>query len=84
MLMTNEELFESALKSRAPDQALWDLCGRLLDTGTTHEKLEEELIAFMLKLREQGREGDEERIGDVTDAVTGWCGPNWSLVSRGR
>jgi hypothetical protein len=84
MLMTNEELFESALKSRAPDQALWDLCARLLDTGTTHEKLERELVAFMLKLRAQGREEDDDRIADVAGCLTGWCGPNWSLVSRGR
>ena len=84
MLITHEELFESALNSPYPNQQLWELCAHLLDAGTTHENLYEELSDYMLKLRSQGREEDEDRIADATDYLVGWCGPHRSLVSRGR
>ncbi|HEY4026650.1 MAG TPA: hypothetical protein VGO86_09480 [Candidatus Dormibacteraeota bacterium] len=80
----NEQLLESALASRHPERALWDMAAHLLETGTSHAKLLAELEALMLRLRREGREADEDRVLDVMDCVTGWCRPAWSLASRRR
>jgi hypothetical protein len=82
--MRDEDLFESALAARVPDRALWEVAARLLDTGTGHQALLDELDSFRLRLRSGDREGDEDRVLDVMDCVAGWCGPEWSLASRGR
>jgi hypothetical protein len=84
MLIDVQELFQNALRSGASDRSLWEIAAHLLDDGTSHETLSNELEALALRLRNQGCEADEERVMDVMDGVIGWCGPGWSLVSRGR
>jgi hypothetical protein len=84
MLMNTQDLFENAVQTGASNRALWEIAARLLDAGTTHDELYSELEVLMLRLRSEGREADEDRIMDVMDYVVGWCGPAYSLASRGH
>ncbi|UMP02579.1 hypothetical protein [Amycolatopsis sp. EV170708-02-1] len=43
-----------------------------LERGVSREALYQELLDTILFLREQGRETEEDRVGDVADLMSDW------------
>jgi hypothetical protein len=80
--MTAEERVQTALRSAEPVRALRVLVQDLAREGSTkaeiHGLLERSLV--QLRTRPDVREGDEEAVLDVLDALTGWCHPSAELL----
>jgi hypothetical protein len=66
------ELFESAL--RAKD--LRSLVTELRSWGLSQVAIYDLFESFMLVLREENREPDEDAVGDALDFICGWCSSN--------
>ena len=75
MASEHQQLFEAALSRETPLEALIDQVRVLLQEGYDRQALTEELQDFMLALRAQGRDGQEDIVLDVLDRLTGWASP---------
>jgi hypothetical protein len=80
--MTSEDSVETALRSAEPDRALRRLVQNLAREGSTKPAIYEFLEKSLVRLRSRPgfREGDEEVILDIMDALTGWCHPSAELL----
>jgi len=71
--------FERGLSAPEPLWGLRDVVAELLAAGTDRARVQEQLEAFRIRLREQNREHDEDTVLEVLDFVTGWCSPDQRL-----
>ncbi len=78
--MQDEERFEEALMSPDPLAALRNLVRSLssegYEKGTVFKAFEE----FRSRLREAGREDDEDVVMDAMDMLVGWCAQHARLL----
>ena len=84
--MTLEERVRSALRSTQPAQALRALVNDLADDGHAKPQIIELLESFVVQQRSHPdfREGDEEALLDVLDALSGSCHPAAELLPPER
>jgi hypothetical protein len=76
---TYEELLESAVRSPEPIYALRSVAKRMLNEGIDREDILGTFTVFVLKLRQQDREAEENLVLDVMDQLVGWCHPDHRL-----
>jgi hypothetical protein len=80
--MRFRELYENALKSSTPVQALRDVVIELLDKGSEHEDILSDLQHLYHEFRISNRETEEDVIADVMDFMVGWCSPHMQIPRR--
>jgi hypothetical protein len=66
---------EAALHSGDPRQALREIVLELAAAGMQRAAAYEMFADFYGQLREQGRQNDEDLVGDVMDMITGGFAP---------
>jgi hypothetical protein len=79
--MTFEENLDQAL--HAPDRlnSLRSLAITLLSQGQGRVAVLKMFEGARQRLRQAGREAEEDAVMDVMDFVTGWCSPHMKLSS---
>jgi hypothetical protein len=77
--MKIDEAIERALRSAEPVFGLRAFAGDLLAQGMSREEVLSALEAVRRRLREGGRDADEDAVMDVMDFVVGWCSPHMRL-----
>jgi hypothetical protein len=78
--MTLEERFDAALHSSDRVGALRNLAQSLLDERYLLDTVYAEFEQVRQRLREAGREDEEDAVMDVMDFLTGWCSPHARLA----
>jgi hypothetical protein len=78
--MTHLQRFEAALRSAEPGRAMRSLVTELAAEGQGKDEIYAACERVALRLREAGREADEELVLDVMDALEGWCHPDARLL----
>jgi hypothetical protein len=73
-------LFDQALRSSSPVEALRAQVIELSAKGHTKADIYAALEQFMLRLRADGREADENLVLDIMDTLVGWCHPDAQLL----
>lgn len=74
------KIIEEALKvEKDPDLKMRELFIKLLKEGYDRKQLENDVIEYMLFLRKEGREKDEDYVLDVLDCLTGFCSPHMKI-----
>ena len=61
--------FEAALRSKA----LRQLADHLREAGRTQVAIYDLFESFLRVISEEGRQEDEDAIGDALDCIWGWC-----------
>ena len=79
--MKFEDEVESALAQPSSLLVMRELAARLLSQGHPRDDVLQRFDAARLRLREQGRPGDEDVVTDVMDFIVGWCSPHMRLPS---
>ena len=77
--MKIHDSIEQALRSGDPYQQLRSLVQRLFAQGQDTDSVLALFETARQKLREAGREADEDAVMDLMDCLVGWCGPNARL-----
>jgi hypothetical protein len=80
--MTAEERLESALRAAEPARALRALVQDMIREGSTESEISGLLEKLLIQVRARPgfREGDDDAVLDVLDALTGWCHPSAELL----
>ena len=71
-----ERQVHEALAAIEPFAAVSSLVVERRRQGNPREDLYEALTAVMLRLRQAGRDTDEDIVLDVMDRLVGWCSPH--------
>ena len=82
--MTPEQRLNEAVRCSEPVQALRSLALDLAREGRTKAQILALFEGFVqeLRARPEYREGDEDAVLDVMDALTGWCHPDARLLAE--
>lgn len=70
--MDYHERIENALQTADPVEALRSLALALHAEGCRREQIVELFHGFYCTLQEQGRQREEDLVGDVIDMISGW------------
>lgn len=70
---------EEALKEKDSDLKMRELFIKLLKEGYNREELEDSVIDYMLFLRKEDREKDENYVLDALDYLSGFCSPHMKI-----
>ena len=82
ILISNEKYISDIKNNIANDEYLTkvhSLMKNYLDKGYEYQKMHEYLSTYMLKLREQNKEDEEDLILEAITFLDGWCAPEKSL-----
>jgi hypothetical protein len=77
--MTFEDTLTKALRSSDALNELRTVAQHLLGEGQSKQAVLDLFDRARQRLREQGRERDEDIVMEVMDFLTGWCSPHMSL-----
>ena len=78
--MTDAERFEAALAADDPIEELRSVAIAFGQAGLLRSQILDRFLPFYLVLQEQGREREEQVLGDVMDMIAGYfCGFNLDL-----
>jgi len=80
--MTIEMRLETAFRSTDPVRALLGLVQELAREGTSKTEISELLTKYVdqIRTRPDFKDGEEDAVLDVLDALTGWCHPSAELL----
>ncbi|WKZ26177.1 MAG: hypothetical protein QY304_02105 [Candidatus Paceibacterota bacterium] len=71
---------EEALKAEMdPDLKMRELFIKILKEGYDRKQLESDVTEYMLFLRKEGREKDEDWVLEALDYLTGFCSPHMKI-----
>ncbi len=76
--------FDAAFSEREPLQALHALLVKKARSGSSIDALRSVLEQFRDRLRDQGRESDEDVVLDALDSLNGWCHPDFAITAIAR
>lgn len=69
-------LLERAVSAENPVGALTAIAANMRDNGANQQQVYDVFMEFMLVLRAENRQSEEDSVGDVLDYIWGWCGPD--------
>jgi hypothetical protein len=67
-----EPRVEEALAAGCPVDTVYQAADALESAGNSHDEVLNWLMGFLLVLRSQGREADEDNLMDMLDFFSGW------------
>lgn len=70
---------ECLKKEKDSDLAMRELFIKLLAEGYDRKQLEDDVTEYMLFLRKEGREKDEDWVLEAITYLVGWCAPNMKI-----
>jgi hypothetical protein len=76
----SESELEQALRSPRPSFTLREKVTDLAGKGLTKADIYDSLERLVLRLRQEGREAEEDAVLDVMDSLSGWCHPDARLL----
>ncbi len=82
--MNLDDVFDAALRSSNPTTELRAVAVRFADEGYDSARLLALFEGQRKRLREAGREADEDVVTDVMDFILGWCAPHMKVFNHAR
>jgi hypothetical protein len=82
--MTADDAIDVALRSANPLIELLALTARYAGEGYDSTQVLAFFEAQRKRLREAGREADEDVLTDAMDFIAGWCVPHMKVFDRAR